>query len=73
MEKLVRFRKAFYEKENDHHHHNKKKENYSKPDTLKIYHSLPFDHPETQQSTSNNSLPPNITAAYFQDYGADFL
>ena len=73
MEKLVRFRKAFYEKENDHHHHNKKKEHYAKPDPLKIYHSLPFPDSEPLHSTSKSTPAPNITAAYFQDYGGDLL
>jgi hypothetical protein len=46
MDKLVRYRKAFYEKENALHHHNKRKENPLKQaPLLKSYHSLPPQSP----------------------------
>lgn len=64
MDKLVRFRKAFYEKENDLHHNNKRKEPALKQDTLKLYQSLPHaptSHP--QPTTLPNS---SISAAFCQ-------
>lgn len=73
MDKLVRYRKAFYEKENDLQHCNKKKEHLLPSKSLshsKLYQSLPIHalkpHPAPPK-------PATITAAYCQDYAQDLL
>lgn len=60
MEKPIRFRKAFYEKENELHQHNKNKLMRAKPSSLlSSYQSLPV--------TTHPPPPPlSLTQAYLQ-------
>jgi hypothetical protein len=73
MEKLVRYRKAFYEKENDLQHCNKKKErilpNHSKSMNLeKNYQTLPL-----HSKPDRNNKPKNNTFAYCALYADELL